>query len=98
MSMVVDIHKRRKRSPDYDIYIGRKVRYHPLYREDSKWANRFTTLELYEAHVRQNLWDDLDELKGKVLGCWCVTTSDFYPVRCHGQVLMRLLKEKESRE
>ena len=47
-------------------------------------------LELYEKHVRENLWEDLEELEGKVLGCWCA------PQPCHGNVLQRLYSEKMS--
>lgn len=96
MSMVVDIHKKNRTRPDFDVYIGRRVRFHEEFTEDSKWANRFfRDLKAYEAHVRKDLWDDLDELEGKVLGCWCVTTDQIEPLRCHGQVLMKLLREKQ---
>jgi hypothetical protein len=94
--MVVDIHKKNGKRAEFDVYIGRKIRYHKEFVEDSKWRNRSKTLEEYEDWVRQNLWNDLDELKGKTLGCWCVNTRELEPVECHGQVLMRLLLEKEA--
>jgi len=98
MSVVVDIHKIKGQRPVFDIYIGRKVRYHKEFTDDSKWANRFyDDLEAYEKHVRDTLWDELDELQGKRLGCWCITTDKLEPVRCHGQILMKLLREKEDR-
>ena len=97
MSMVVDIHKRGGFRPPFDVYIGRRIQYHDEFIKDSKWANRFyDDLEAYETHVREHLWDDLDELDAKVLGCWCVTTKETEPVQCHGQVLMRLLREKKE--
>jgi hypothetical protein len=99
MSMVVDIHKVNGIRPPFDVYIGRRIQYHEEFTQDSKWANRFYhDLAGYERHVREDLWDDLDELDGKVLGCWCVTTDQLEPVQCHGQVLMRLLREKRKNE
>lgn len=96
MSMVVDIHKKNGMHPKFDIYIGRRIQYHPVFLKDSKWANRSRSLQTYEAHVRRDLWNDLDELEGKVLGCWCITTNNITPLRCHGQILMLLLQEKQA--
>jgi len=97
MSMVVDIHKVGNIRPSFDVYIGRRIRYHKQFTKDSKWANHFyDDLAGYENHVREHLWADLDELDGKVLGCWCVSTHELEPVQCHGQVLMRLLREKKE--
>ena len=98
MSMVVDVHKKNGKRAEFDVYIGRKIRYHREFTEDSKWRNRSKDLEEYEQWVRQNLWDDLDELRGKVFGCWCVTTRELEPVGCHGQVLMRLVLEKAEED
>ena len=99
LSMVVDIHTRNGIRPHFDVYIGRRIRYHPMFTKDSKWRNRSGSLEEYEKWACENLWDALDELKGKVLGCWCVTTSSIEPpLRCHGQVLMKLLHEKQEAE
>jgi len=96
MSEVVDIHLVKGKRPHFDVYIGRRVQYHKIFTKDSKWGNKFySRLDLYETFVRENLWDDLDELKGKILGCWCVNTKKLEPLSCHGQVLMKLLKEKE---
>ena len=95
MSQVVDIHMVNGARPHYDVYIGRRVRY-TEFKADSKWANYFyKDLRGYELHVRAHLWNDLEELRGKVLGCWCVTTDKLEPLQCHGQVLMKLLREKE---
>ena len=91
MSEVVDIHKVRGKTPEFDVYIGRRVRYTDY--KASKWANYKATLEEYEAHVRKDLIWDLWELVGKRLGCWCITTREISPVACHGQVLMKLIKE-----
>jgi len=91
---VVDIHKVKGLRPPYDVYIGRKTRF-TEFMEDSKWGNKFyQRLDLYEKFVRETLWDDLDELIGKKLGCWCITTDKTEPLVCHGQVLMKLIEEK----
>lgn len=102
MSKVVDLHLRKDGSREqYDIYIGRRVRFHPIFAESSKWANpfgrRLDSLKNYEDRIRSTpeLWDALPELEGKILGCWCVDTDSIgEPLRCHGQVLMKLLREK----
>lgn len=76
-----------KREP-FDVYIGRP----------SKWGNPFVigkdgdrdeVIRKYEKYVRNSpaLLASLSELRGKVLGCWC------YPLHCHGEVLLKLIKE-----
>ena len=68
-------------------------------KKKSKWANPFkigpnytreTCLIAYEHYIRQKIEEDpvtynLNELKGKTLGCWC------HPELCHGDVLVQLL-------
>lgn len=95
MSMVVDIHKKKGIRPEYDIYIGRKVRFVD-WTYNSKWGNYDYGKDLkgYESYIRAVWCDDLDELVGKKLGCWCITTDKIEPLKCHGQILMKLLKEK----
>jgi hypothetical protein len=77
-----------KREP-YDVYIGRP----------SKWGNPFSIGKdgnRIEVIAKYNLWiyrqpdllASLDELRGKVLGCWCA------PQACHGDVLLRLLETR----
>ena len=72
----------------YDVYIGR----------GSKWGNpyhigqhgtRKEVIKKYENYLLGNtdLMNSLDELKGKVLACWCS------PKACHGDVLIKLIKE-----
>lgn len=72
-----------KREP-FDIYIGRP----------SKWGNPFKrntrekNIEKYKNYVLHGpLMADIEELRGKVLGCWCA------PLRCHGDALLELLEE-----
>jgi len=67
----------------------------------SKWANPFKlvpgktgdqVMEEYENYIRKkiiedNLIEELLDLEGKNLGCWCA------PNRCHGDVLLKLIEE-----
>ena len=83
MAEVVNI-----RNSGYDVLIARP----------SKWGNPFMVgrdgnreqvIRMYEIHVRRrpDLIAALPELIGKRLGCYCK------PEACHGDVLIRLLKE-----
>jgi len=77
-----------KRNP-HDVYIGRP----------SKWGNPFSVEEYgraeaiakYEEYVLDNLrtgiWaeEELLELDGKILGCWCA------PKACHGDILLKII-------
>ncbi len=77
------------------LYIGRDMSYYVPGTYKSKWHNPFPVknygldecLILYEEHIRDNLYSDLPELEGKILGCWC------HPNKCHGDILIKLLKE-----
>ena len=57
-----------------------------------KKYGREKSLEMYEEYVRGNseLMGRLGELKGVVLGCWCK------PLACHGDVLVKLVGEREE--
>ena len=77
-----------KKEP-YDVYIGRP----------SKWGNPFhigidgtreEVIEKYQQWIRTQptLLNDLHEIKGKTLGCWCK------PKKCHGDVLVELLNHR----
>lgn len=71
-------------------------------KKDSIWANPFKidknhnrekVLELYEAYIidkieNEKLYDQLSQLEGKNLGCWC------YPEPCHGDILKKLINLK----
>ena len=83
---------------DADIYIGRKICNQSWDLPTSKWSNPFyvknyihdeKSLWDYEQYIRgSKLWDSLEELEGKTLGCWC------WPSPCHGDILVKLLEEK----
>jgi hypothetical protein len=94
------------RTDRYDLYIGRaNVRYH-LPR--SKWHNPFRigpdgtreqVLEKYRSYIlgRPDLLAELNELRGRTLGCWCAPpgglTAD-EPLVCHGQILASLVNRR----
>lgn len=72
----------------YDIYIGRP----------QKWGNPFSigkdgtreeVVKKYEEWIKTQplLLNSLNELKGKILGCWCS------PQACHGDILIKLIGE-----
>lgn len=78
----------RKKGASADVFIGRP----------SKWGNPFITgmdgsreeiIQKYEEWIRERptLMGALHELRGKRLGCFCT------PHPCHGDVLIRLVKE-----
>ena len=73
---------------------------------NSIWANPFkinkesdrdTVIKQYEFYIRNKLnsgeisIDELLKLKDKNLGCWC------YPEPCHGDILIKLIKEYDRR-
>lgn len=78
------------------VYIGRNMTFFVSGTVGSKWRNPFSVkkygrdkcLEMYEEYIRTSkLMNDLGELKGKELGCWC------HPKSCHGDILVKLLGE-----
>lgn len=89
------------KSPDH-VYIGRDMSY-VKGAKGSKWGNPFQVskygldraLELYTAYLKNNtdLMNSLNELEGKVLGCWCVTETN---KKCHGQILIDLINQKNK--
>ena len=49
------------------------------------------SLELYENYIRSSkLINDIEELRGKTLGCWCK------PNKCHGDILIKILDELDK--
>jgi hypothetical protein len=86
--------------PDDAVYIGRPMPRFGL--PGSKWANPFKlrrgstfeerkgAIERYERYLHDSgLIDDVHELRGKDLVCWCA------PSPCHGDVLLRLANAKQ---
>ena len=50
-------------------------------------------LSVYENCIKSTpeLWNNLDNLENKVLGCWCKPSQP-----CHADVLIKLFKEKSN--
>ena len=50
-------------------------------------------LSVYEKCIRSTpeMWNCLDNLENKVLGCWCKSSQS-----CHADVLIKLFKEKKN--
>ncbi len=77
-----------RRDP-YDLYIGRPSKWGNPYRIGPD-GDREQVIRRFEHHLRferGDLLDDLAELHGTVLGCWCA------PSPCHGDVLAALIAE-----
>lgn len=79
-----------------NLYIGRNMEVYIKGAKASKWGNPYNVkkygldscLDLYEKHVKTgDLYNQLAELEGKTLGCWC------YPNKCHGNILIKLFNE-----
>lgn len=67
-------------------------------RRPAKWGNPFIigvdgtrkeVIEKYRKWLLANpeLLADIEELRGKILGCWC------YPKPCHGDVIIEILND-----
>lgn len=80
-----------------NVYIGNKLPFIKNIKK-SKWANPYPIIfygreksnEKYEQHILNNkkLYKELNELENKNLGLWNPTETN------HGNVLIKLLKEK----
>ena len=83
---------------DCDVYIGPKMNNSSWELDESPWVNIFhyatsdrtNNLKLYREHVMNTpaLRNQLYELRGKRLGCFCENLSF-----CHGTVLCKLVEE-----
>jgi hypothetical protein len=100
-----------------NLYVGRSgvdtVKGKTVHREGSVWANPFklgrdgdlpTVIRKYDRYIREKIAlkeVDVEELRGKRLGCWCVKDAEFCfdkekPLEeycCHGEVLLKMLEE-----
>lgn len=78
------------RKEPYDIYIGRGSKWgNPFKMRNNSEAERNYVCAAYEDYFyKSGLEDDLHELKGKILGCYCK------PLRCHGDFLAMLVNER----
>lgn len=88
----------------YDVYIGRGSKWGNLYthikdrqtKAEYIVATREDAIDMYRKWImlRPDLLSDLKELKGKRLGCYCVS----HPIShirenkvCHGEILLELI-------
>jgi len=99
---------------NYDIYIGRgfcpltrkeSIWGNPYSHKEKSIAKYKTTsieesLKKYKEYVLNSpiLLKKLSELKGKILGCWCVEKNwkqknNISEYKCHGEILIDLLNE-----
>jgi hypothetical protein len=85
----------------FDVYIGRPSPFGNPYSHKSGTLAEFKVRTRDEAIDRYRAWilsqPELferakRELKGKVLGCWCL------PKRCHGSVLVELIDGSDAYE
>ena len=77
----------------YDVYIGRGTKWgNPFVR--GKDGTRQQVIDKYRSWIleQKELMDDLEELEGKALCCWCT------PLPCHGDVLIELLEKRKNLE
>lgn len=87
-----------------DVYIGRKNCQGGWKLEQSKWANPFTVkqygdkaVEMFEEYIRKSpLIDEIEELRHMKLGCWCVDSDPKKSKPCHGNVLIKILNERQT--
>jgi len=77
----------------YDEFIGRGSQWGNPFKIGQD-GNRQQVIEMYEKWIiEQNyLMEDIPELKGKILGCYCK------PELCHGDVLVKLADGIEKEE
>lgn len=93
------VHCKRER---YDVYIGRPSKWgNPFtHIQDRKTKAEFIVATREEAIAKYREWiltqpallNDLHELDGKILGCWCK------PQSCHGDVLVELIRKKNEND
>jgi hypothetical protein len=83
---------------EFDVYVGRGSKWgNPFSHKEGTLAkeivaNREEAIQKFEEYLlsNQELMNSLDELKGKVLGCWCK------PKSCHGDVLLKYANQKKG--
>ena len=87
------VHKNKE---EYDVYIGRPTKWgNPFSHKDGTLAKfkvntRKEAIDAYRLMMLESKdkLDELEELRGKTLGCWC------HPLPCHGDIIVELLGQK----
>ena len=80
----------------YDVYIGRPSKWGNPFTHKEGTLAKFKVSSRKEAIQKFREWllsnpeklEELEELRGKTLGCWCK------PQSCHGDVIVELLEQK----
>jgi len=89
------------RDKDGGMHYGNPFSYNPSWgiecqdREESVLRYKLwlegTLLPHVEPQRREWILDNLEQLRGKTLGCFCA------PLACHGNILLNMLNNKESK-
>lgn len=91
---------------NHDVYIGRPSKWsNPFTHKDLdrtkaefQVSSRKEAIESFEKYLHSSgLINDIDELRGKVLGCWCCNKPADGSERsflCHGQVIAKYLNSE----
>lgn len=92
--MKTTVVNKRNKTP-YDIYIGRGTPFGNPYDHNKLGITRDESIRMYRVWFHKRLTDPwfhgrVMELKGKILGCWCV------PLPCHGNVIIEYLENYEN--
>ena len=84
----------------YDVYVGRPSKWgNPYSHKEGTLAKykkdtRAEAIEAYRDYILngegKHLLEDLHELEGKTLGCWCS------PARCHGDILVEIIESRKQ--
>lgn len=86
------------------LYIGRPSKWGNPYSHkqdtiaDYKVKTTKEALELYEKYLFESgLINHIEELKDKILVCWCINTKfwDEKSLKCHGQILLKYVNNKQ---
>jgi sorbitol-specific phosphotransferase system component IIBC len=91
-SMCNVIHIRDKKGTDNEVYIGRGSKWGNPFRINTN-SNREKVINEYSLYITagegMHLLNDLHELRGKTLVCFCK------PHKCHGDVLAELVLDEQ---
>lgn len=94
------VHCKKER---YDVYVGRPSKWGNPYSHKEGTLAEFKTntrqeaIEAYRTYITEGKGVHLlNELEGKVLGCWCGSygIGDKDNLKCHGQILLELIYTK----
>jgi Domain of unknown function (DUF4326) len=72
----------------YDVPIDRTTKWGNPYAIGNLYGTREEVIEKYRRYLYDSgLINDIEELRDKILGCWCA------PRPCHGDVLVSILND-----